>query len=148
MVLVDDELFRDQPFATTMSLSGAERTQLIVGRAIRTPWWFHLTGYMDLINGGSGVITSPTGILRLRSARRRRKRPQGVKGQPDLGPDGKCGECERLDKVSFVKDPVVRLVLALMKDELHVTSITLQTGRESVTSAQRGTEDNAEQRHT
>lgn len=105
VVLVDDELFRDQPFAKTMSLSSVERTQLIVERAIRTPWWYHLTGYVDKINGGEGVMgPSPTGEYRKMSAKRRRKkRQQGVRGQPDLHPDGKCGECEHLDRVSFVE---------------------------------------------
>ena len=105
MVIVDDELFCDQPFAKTMSLSGVERTQQIVERAIKTPWYYQLTGYVDKINGGRGVRgPSPIGEFRIMPAkRRRRQRQQGVRGQPDLRPDGKCGECEQLDRASFVK---------------------------------------------
>ena len=154
VLLVDDELFRDQPFAATMSLSGVERTQLIVGRAIKTPWYYQLTGYVNKLNGDMGVIgPSPRGEYReMPAKRRRKKRQQGVKGPPDLRPDGKCGECEHLDRVSFVNGVLSLFSFTATYDadtkSFEFTSINLQTGREPASSAQRGPEGNATQGHT
>lgn len=59
---VDDELFREQKEAITIDFATLQRTEGMAGRALKSKWYFLLTGWVDVINGGLGKI-SRTGKL-------------------------------------------------------------------------------------
>lgn len=54
---VDDNLFRDQKHAITIDYTALKRYQGIATRAIKSKWYFWLTGWVDKINGGLGMVS-------------------------------------------------------------------------------------------
>lgn len=55
-VIVDDNLFRDLEQAETMDLSTLKRSEAITRRAVKSKWFYALTGWVNEINGGPGKM--------------------------------------------------------------------------------------------
>ncbi|KAF6230562.1 hypothetical protein HO173_011099 [Letharia columbiana] len=53
---LDDNLFRDLEQAETMDLSTLKRSEAITRRAVKSKWFYALTGWVNEINGGPGKM--------------------------------------------------------------------------------------------
>ena len=72
--IVDDNLFRDLEQAETMDLSVVKRAEAITKRAVKSKWFYRLTGWVDKINGGPGEMgPSPTGRMTVMKAKENSK---------------------------------------------------------------------------
>lgn len=77
MKLVDDNLFRDLQQGETMDLSILNRTEAIVKRAVRSKWYYWLSGWVDKINGGPGEMgPSASGKMSVMKAKGRKIKKQ------------------------------------------------------------------------
>ncbi|CAD6584905.1 MAG: hypothetical protein ASARMPREDX12_001785 [Alectoria sarmentosa] len=71
---LDDNLFRDLEQAETLDLSVVKRAEAITKRAVKSKWFYRLTGWVDKINGGPGEMgPSPTGRMTVMKAKQNPK---------------------------------------------------------------------------
>ena len=66
--VVNDNLFRDLRQAVTIDLCVLERSEIITMRAVKSKWYFWLTAWVNMVNGGPWRM-SRSGRLRVRKAK-------------------------------------------------------------------------------
>lgn len=85
-MIVDDNLFRDQKQAITIDYTVLQRYEGLATRALKSKWYFWLTGWVDKINGGLGKV-SRTGKMESKIKSKIKSNMERKNGEQDGKPD-------------------------------------------------------------